>query len=109
MGSLDAALGEAVYMMGIENNSDIVTMASYAPIFANLNNRMWAPDMIQYTSDKVFGTPSYYVQNVMANNIVPRDFRIIDTVKHIGAKTVETRHVPFCHFKDEIKHPFCVF
>lgn len=59
--------------MGIENNSDIVTMASYAPIFANLNNRMWAPDMIQYTSDKVFGTPSYYVQNVMANNIGTRD------------------------------------
>jgi hypothetical protein len=29
MGSLDAALGEAVYMMGIENNSDIVTMASF--------------------------------------------------------------------------------
>ena len=27
---------------------------------------MWAPDMIQYASDKVFGTPSYYVQNVMA-------------------------------------------
>ena len=72
MGSLDAALGEAVYMMGIENNSDIVTMASYAPIFANLNNRMWAPDMIQYTSDKVFGTPSYYVQNVMANNVGTR-------------------------------------
>lgn len=72
MGSLDAALGEAVYMMGIENNSDIVTMASYAPIFANLSNRMWAPDMIQYTSDKVFGTPSYYVQNVMANNVGTR-------------------------------------
>ena len=69
MGSLDAALGEAVYMMGIENNSDIVTMASYAPIFANLNDRMWAPDMIQFTSDKVFGTPSYYVQNIMANNV----------------------------------------
>lgn len=55
--------------MGIENNSDIVTMASYAPIFANLNDRMWAPDMIQFTSDKVFGTPSYYVQNLMANNV----------------------------------------
>ncbi len=76
MGSLDAALGEAVYMMGIENNSDIVTMASYAPIFANLNNRMWAPDMIQYTSDKVFGTPSYYVQNVMANNIGTRVLKV---------------------------------
>ena len=72
IGSLDAALGEAVYMMGIENNSDIVTMASYAPIFANLNDRMWAPDMIQFTSDRVFGTPSYYVQNLMANNVGTR-------------------------------------
>ena len=72
MGSLNAALGEAVYMMGIENNSDIVTMASYAPIFANLNDRMWAPDMIQFTSDRVFGTPSYHVQSLMANNIGTR-------------------------------------
>lgn len=69
MGSLEAALGEAVFMMGMENNSDVVKMASYAPIFANLNNRRWAPDMIQFTSDRVFGTPSYYVQNIMANNV----------------------------------------
>ena len=79
MGSLDAALGEAVYMMGIENNSDIVTMASYSPIFANLNDRMWAPDMIQFTSDKVFGTPSYYVQNLMANNIGTRVLKVNQT------------------------------
>mgnify|MGYP005889960863 FL=1 len=79
MGSLDAALGEAVYMMGIENNSDIVTMASYAPIFANLNDRMWAPDMIQFTSDKVFGTPSYYVQNLMANNVGTRVLKVNQT------------------------------
>lgn len=76
MGSIEAALGEAVYMMGIENNSDIVTMASYAPIFANLSNRVWAPDMIQFTSDRVFGTPSYYVQNVMANNIGTRVLKV---------------------------------
>lgn len=79
MGSLDAALGEAVYMMGIENNSDIVTMASYAPIFANLNDRMWAPDMIQFTSDMVFGTPSYYVQNLMANNVGTRVLKVNQT------------------------------
>ena len=69
MGSLEAALGEGVYMMGMENNSDVVKMASYAPIFANLNRRVWAPDMIQFVSDRAFGTPSYYVQNVMFNNI----------------------------------------
>lgn len=72
MGSLDAALGEAVYMMGIEKNSDVVAMASYAPIFANLNNRKWAPDMIQFVSDRSFGTPSYYVQSMMANNVGTR-------------------------------------
>ena len=69
MGSLNAALGEGVFMMGMENNSDVVKMASYAPIFANLNRRVWAPDMIQFVSNRTFGTPSYYVQNIMANNI----------------------------------------
>lgn len=68
-GSLYAALGEAVFMMGMENNSDIVRMASYAPIFANVNDMRWAPDMIQFDSEKAFGTPSYYIQKMMANNV----------------------------------------
>ena len=71
-GSLYAALGEAVFMMGMENNSDIVKMASYAPIFANVNDIRWAPDMIQFNSEKAFGTPSYYVQKMMADNIGTR-------------------------------------
>lgn len=72
MGSLNAALGEAIFMMGMENNSDIVKMASYAPIFANLHDRRWAPDMIQFNSEKAFGTPSYYVQKLMADHVGTR-------------------------------------
>lgn len=72
IGNLNAALGEAVYMMGLENNSDVVKMASYAPLFANLNNTAWRPDLIQFTSDKNLGTPSYYVQQMMANNLGTR-------------------------------------
>lgn len=68
-GSLNAALGEAVYMMGMENNSDIVTMASYAPIFANVHDLKWRPDMIQFDANSAFGTPSYYVQKLMADNV----------------------------------------
>ncbi len=75
-GSLDAALGEAVYMMGIENNSDVVKMASYAPIFANLNDLKWRPDMIQFNHKKAFGTPSYYVQKLMADNIGTRILKV---------------------------------
>lgn len=72
VGNLNAALGEAVYMMGMENNSDIVKMASYAPIFANVNETRWRPDMIQFNATRALGTPSYYVQRMMANNVGTR-------------------------------------
>ena len=72
VGNLNAALGEAVYMMGMENNSDIVKMASYAPIFANVNETRWRPDMIQFNATHALGTPSYYVQRMMANNVGTR-------------------------------------
>ena len=69
LGNLNAGLGEAVFMMGMENNSDIVTMASYAPIFVNENNVCWMPDMIRFNASKVMCTPSYYVQKLMAENV----------------------------------------
>ena len=69
LGNLNAALGEAVFMMGMENNSDVVVMNSYAPIFVNENDARWRPDMIRFNSSKVMGTPSYYVQKLFSNNI----------------------------------------
>lgn len=65
-GNLRAALGEAVYMQGLENNSDICVMASYAPIFFNEEREVgWIPDMIRFNHNACFGTPSYYVQKLM--------------------------------------------
>ena len=69
LGNMNAALGEAVYMMGMENNSDIVELASYAPIFVNENDARWRPDMIRFSSSRVMGTPSYYVQQLMPANL----------------------------------------
>ena len=71
-GHLTAALGEAVYMQGLERNSDIVVMGSYAPIFVNEHNPAWRPDMIRFNAAESFGTPSYHVQKLMANNIGTR-------------------------------------
>ena len=68
-GNLIAALGEAVYMAGIEKNSDIVPMNSYAPIFVNTNDRYWSPDMIVFDNSTAYGTPSYYVQKLFSTNI----------------------------------------
>jgi alpha-L-arabinofuranosidase len=68
-GNLTSALGEAAFMTGMERNSDVVQMASYAPLFANLNSYQWLPDLIYYDSARgVFGTPSYYVQELFGQN-----------------------------------------
>lgn len=67
-GNLAAALGEAAFMTGMERNADIVTMASYAPLLVNANNRAWNPDMIVFDSARVYGTPSYYVQKLFREN-----------------------------------------
>lgn len=72
VGNLNAALGEAIYMMGMENNSDIVAMNSYAPIFINENFKNWPTDMIHFNSGKSFGTPSFWVQQLFPNHIGTR-------------------------------------
>ncbi len=67
-GNLAGALGEAAFMTGLERNADIVVMASYAPLFANLNNKSWNPDLIYFTGSQVYGQPSYYVQQMFSRN-----------------------------------------
>jgi alpha-L-arabinofuranosidase len=77
-GNLRAAVGEAAFMTGMERNSDVVIMASYAPLFVNVNWRQWNPDAIQYDNSRVCGTPSYYVQKMFAETcgdvVLPAEF-----------------------------------
>lgn len=67
-GNLRAAVGEAAFMTGIERNSDIVVMASYAPLFVHVNHRRWNPDLINFDSSRAYGIPSYYVQKMFSEN-----------------------------------------
>jgi len=90
-GNLNAALGEAVFMMGMENNSDIVTMASYAPIFVNENSIQWRPDMIRFNSAQTMGTPSYYVQRLMAENVGTQMVKSTMTNPYEGKPVIEVK------------------
>lgn len=67
-GNLRAALAEAAFMTGLERNSDVVAMASYAPLFTNSNDRRWNPDAIVFDASRSFGTPSYWVQRIFGQN-----------------------------------------
>ena len=67
-GNLFGALSEAAFIMGMERNSDIVTMTSYAPLFENSNRRKWPVNMMMLNNNQIIGRSSYYVQSMYANN-----------------------------------------
>jgi alpha-N-arabinofuranosidase len=64
----EAALAEAAFMTGIERNADVVVMASYAPLFAHVDAWQWTPNLIWFDNLRSYGTPSYQVQKLFANN-----------------------------------------
>ncbi|MDE3234838.1 MAG: alpha-L-arabinofuranosidase [Bacteroidota bacterium] len=63
-----AALSEAAFMTGLERNADVVSMASYAPLFSNADAWQWTPDLIWVNNLQVYGTPDYYVQQLFSLN-----------------------------------------
>jgi alpha-N-arabinofuranosidase len=62
------ALAEAAFMTGLERNTDVVVMASYAPLLAHIDGWQWTPDLIWFDNLRSYGTPNYYVQKLYANN-----------------------------------------
>ncbi|MGW8315350.1 MAG: alpha-L-arabinofuranosidase C-terminal domain-containing protein [Bacteroidales bacterium] len=62
------ALAEAAYMTGLERNSDVVYMASYAPLLAHTEAWQWTPDLIWFDNLIAYGTPNYYVQKLVATH-----------------------------------------
>jgi len=66
--NMGAALGDAAWMTGMERNSDLIVMASYAPLFVNVNpgGMQWESDLIGYDAISSYGAPSYYAQSIFA-------------------------------------------
>lgn len=75
--NLNAAIGDAAWMTGMERNSDLVIRSCYAPLFANVNNAtptapkawQWESNLIGYDALTSFGSPSYYVQKMFNSYI----------------------------------------
>jgi len=62
------AVVEALYMIALERNGDVVRMASYAPLFAKKDHTQWKTDMIYFDNKKLYLTPNYYVQKMFSAN-----------------------------------------
>ncbi|WP_106267073.1 MULTISPECIES: alpha-L-arabinofuranosidase C-terminal domain-containing protein [Isoptericola] len=63
------ALAEAAYMTGLERNSDLVELASYAPMFANEDYVQWSPDMMWFDNDESWASVNYWNQHLFMNNV----------------------------------------
>ena len=73
--NMGAALGDAAFMTSMERNSDLIVMASYAPLLVNVNagGMQWESDLIGYDSLTSYGSPSYYAQVMFNEYLGDRD------------------------------------
>lgn len=79
------ALAEALYLIHVERNGDVVCMTSYAPLFAKKNATNWNPDLIYFDNERLFLTCSYYVQQMFGKS--SGNYYYGDCVKFSGEKT----------------------
>jgi len=69
--NMGAALGDAAWMTGMERNSDLIVMASYAPLLVNVNpgGMQWESNLIGYDAITSYGSPSYYAQSMFGTYV----------------------------------------
>ncbi|GAB3909623.1 alpha-L-arabinofuranosidase C-terminal domain-containing protein [Mucilaginibacter boryungensis] len=97
--NMNAALGDAAWMTGMERNSDHVIMSCYAPLFVNVNPgaMQWSSDLIGYNALNSYGSPSYYAQQMFSTNVgdkvVPMQGENIPTQTRAPNKRDSARNV----------------
>lgn len=62
------AVVEALYLINIERNADVVDMTSYAPLLSKDGHSNWSPDMIYFSNDTIRTSPSYHVQKLFSTH-----------------------------------------
>lgn len=96
--NLYSALCEAAYMTGLERNSDVVVMASYAPLMAREGMQQWTPDMIWFNAREVLLTPNYHVQAMFAatvgDQVVDSHYEGVNQlIYHVVTRTADKLYV----------------
>lgn len=66
--TMETALCDALHLINVERNADVVRMTSYAPLLARNGHTQWTPDLIYFDQTDVYPTVDYYVQKLFGQN-----------------------------------------
>lgn len=94
--NLNSALADAAFVMGLEKNSDAVSIECYAPLFVNVSPAdpvkgyprawQWDTNLIGYDALRSFGSASYYAQAMLARNkgdvVLPTRLAVRETARN---------------------------
>ncbi|TKK65304.1 hypothetical protein FC093_20310 [Ilyomonas limi] len=67
-GNMEASLSDAVYIMSMEKNGDLVKMSSYAPLLVDTNDVDWPVNLINFDNANSFARISYYAIKMLSEN-----------------------------------------
>lgn len=98
-GNMLAALSEAAFITGMERNGDLVTMASYAPLLENRNDRAWPVNLIWLDTDQTLGRSSYYVQKMSAENRPTYNVKLSKNLSGVQRKDLSAGYIGFGSYK----------
>lgn len=98
-GNMKAAVSEAAFMTGLERNSDLVRMSSFAPLLRRSGWDAWRQSAILFDASRVCPTPSYFVQRMFGQNPITKSFEskvsgsdeVLDFEGPIGFGTWDTQ------------------
>lgn len=99
-GNLLGGLAEAVFMLGLERNADVVRMCSYAPLLENVHQRNWPVNLILLDSSRCAGRSSYQIQRLFATH---RPDVVLQT--QVQAPEVELVGVPAAYGRGRAGQP----
>ena len=88
--NLETALCEALHLINVERNGDIVEMTSYAPLLAKEGFTQWNPDLIYFNNTEVKPTVGYHVQKLFGNHsgntYLPSLIRLSDNREEVNKR-----------------------
>lgn len=89
--NLAGALGETMFMTGIERNQDMVRMTAYAPLLQNGPYYGWFPNLITFDSLHAYAIPAYYGWKLFGGH---RGDYVVDYAYDTGIEYVSMKGMP---------------